>query len=114
MKKTDKKIDNAIIDALNQVCQIALDEVAGFEWLTHLVNFNDVEKSLRVYCIFDADEALARANASDQDNDLRRLIKQKLAAVNIKIKDLNRQVSFDSQEACDNEQGGKWPQRFKS
>ena len=39
MRKTDKKIDNNLRIVLTEVCEIALKEVTGFQWLTHLVDY---------------------------------------------------------------------------
>ena len=113
MKKTDKKIENNLIAALNEVCQIALDQVAGFEWITHLVNYSNFPNSLSVICVFDTNQALAEAKANEQDVFLAQIIKQKLAALGIKIKDTKYHVSFDTEQACLSEHGGQWQQRFK-
>ena len=113
MKKTDKKYEKAIREALTEACDIALDEVAGFQWLTHQVNYSRFPDSLSVVCIFDTNSELASALLAKQDDFLRSLIREKLSAVGISIKDMVRQVSFDTEEACALEHGGKWQQRLK-
>ena len=113
MKKTDKKYEKAIREALTGVCDIALDEVPGFQWLTHRVNFTHFPDSLSVVCIFDANSDLASALLTQQDDFLRSLIREKLSAVGIPIKDMARQVSFDTEEACALEHGGKWQERLR-
>lgn len=113
MKKTDKKYEKAIRQALTEVCDIALNEVAGFQWLTHQVNYRRFPDSLAVICIFDTNSELASALLAKQDDFLRSLIREKLSAVGISIKDMVRQVSFDTEEACALEHGGKWQQRLK-
>lgn len=45
MRKTDKKTDNKLREVLTGVCDDALEEFAGFKWLTHLVNYDDFPKS---------------------------------------------------------------------
>ena len=112
MKKTDKKYEKAIREALTEVCDIALDEVPGFQWLTHQVNYSRFPDSLSVVCIFDTNSELASALLAQQDDFLRSLIREKLSAVGIPIKDMVRQVSFDTEEACMLEHGGKWQQRL--
>ena len=39
-------------------------------------------------------------------------IREKLAAAGIPIASMRQQVSFDTQEACDNQHDGKWHLRF--
>ncbi|MBQ0721170.1 MAG: Fis family transcriptional regulator [Gammaproteobacteria bacterium] len=112
MKKTDKKIEKAITQALTEVCGVALDEVAGFEWLTHIVNYSRFPGSLSVVCIFATDSDLTRALLAKHDDFLRSLIADKLSAVGIVMKDMARQVSFDSEEACAAEHGGRWQERL--
>ena len=114
MKKTDKKIDNSVRDALTEVCEIALNEVTGFEWITHFINYNHFPESLLVVCIFDTNNDLSNVLSTHKDDYLHKLIKEKLSAVGIHIKNIRRQVSFDTEEACKNENRGKWPERFKS
>lgn len=112
MKKTDKKIENTVREALTEVCEIALDEVAGFKWISHVVNYDDFPGSLSVVCVFDTNNNLSSVLSTHQDDYLRRVIKEKLAAANIRIRDIRRHVSFDIEEACNDEHGGKWHKRF--
>ena len=114
MKKSDKKIENAIRDALTRVCEAALESVDGFVWLTHLVNYNAFPNSLKIVCIFETDDALSSAIHAKQDNYLCQLIHQELSDVGIAIKlsQLRQQVSFDSEEACERSHNGKWHERL--
>ena len=52
MRKSDKKIDNQIIKVLTDVCQSALEDIDGFVWLTHSVNFDKFPQSLKITCVF--------------------------------------------------------------
>lgn len=113
MKKTDKKNEKSISEALTEACHIALNQVAGFQWLTHRVNYSRFPDSLSVICIFDTNSELASALLAKQDDFLRSVIREKLSAVGIPIKDMVRQVSFDTEEACTLEHGGKWQQRLR-
>ena len=112
MKKSDKKIENSIREALTQVCELALEDVAGFTWITHFVNYNDFPDSLSIVCVFASNDDLASVVSIHQDDYLRMLIREKLAAVGIPISRMRRQVSFDTQEACDDQHDGKWHLRF--
>jgi hypothetical protein len=40
-------------------------------------------------------------------------IKEKLSAVSIEVKNIQQQVRFDSEEACEQYHGGKWVERLK-
>lgn len=109
MRKTDKKTDNALIDVLTEVCEIAKEKYDGFVWLTHFVNYRDFPGSLTVVCVFDTNAQLAKV---DMDA-LRFLIKEKLASMDINIKDIGQHVRFDTEENCRNENNGQWQERFR-
>ena len=108
MKKTDKKIDNAIRSALTEVCDKALEEHDGFVWLTHRVDYQNFPESLSVVCVFDTNEQLSNAH----DEDLRVIIKDKLASIAILIKDSRQAIRFDTEENCTKEHKGNWQQRL--
>ncbi len=112
MKKTDKKTDKAIREALTEVCELALEEVVGFKWLTHFVNYQRFPSSLSIVCVFESNSDLSSALSAHKDEYLRRLIKEKLGAVDIQLKNISQHVSFDTEEACQHDNGGKWYGRF--
>lgn len=111
MKKTDRKTDNQIVKALNIVCREALDEVAGFQWITHFVRYNDFPDSLCIVCVFATREDLAAARAAQRDDYLRALIVDQLNIVGIPIRNIAKQLRFDSEEACREEHQGNWHER---
>ena len=113
MKKTDKKNEKLIVETLTEVCDIAFSEVPGFQWLTHFVNYSRFPDSLSVVCIFATKNDQSNALLAKQDDFLRSLIREKLSSVAISMKDTARQVSFDTEEACEFEDGGKWQQRLR-
>ncbi|UJF21544.1 Fis family transcriptional regulator [Shewanella sp. OMA3-2] len=96
MRKTDKKIDNQIRQVLTQVCEIALNEYSGFQWLTHIVNYSDFPKSLQVICVFDTPYSLNRFMASVERDTLSKLIQAKLLSIKVTID--SRQVCYDSED----------------
>jgi hypothetical protein len=110
MKKNEKKIDKAIVKVLTEACNIAEQNYNGFSWLTHFVSFSNFPDSLCVICIFDTNEQLEQTDMAE----LRLLIKEKLLSININIKDLHRQVNFDTEENCNSEHHGNWNQRFNA
>ena len=109
MKKSDKKIDNALISTLTEVCDIAQERYKGFEWLTHFANYDRFPGSLEVVCIYDTNAHLARTDREGMCS----LIKEKLLSIGIKIKDIRKHVSFDTEENCRIEHNGKWNERFR-
>lgn len=109
MKKTDKKIDNALRATLTEACDMALEKHAGFMWLTHFANYQDFPESLSIVCIFDTNEQLSKANL----NELRAIIKAKLTSIDIIVKNINQRVVFDTEENCEKENNGNWKERFK-
>lgn len=113
MKKADKKIENCTRQVLTEVCEVALDEVTGFKWITHFANYSYFPDSLSVVCVFDTNNELSNACGAHQDDFLRNLIKEKLSTADIQIKDIRQHVNFDTEEACENENGGKWHERFR-
>lgn len=108
MRKTDKKIDNALREILTEVCDIALEEYDGFKWLTHLVNYNNFPESLAVVCIFDTNLQLKKADVGG----LGKLIHLKLSSMGINITDISRHLTFDTEENCENKNNGNWNERL--
>ena len=107
MRKTDKKIENALREALTEVCDVALEKHEGFMWLTHFANYQNFPDSLSIVCVFDTNEQLSKAD----DEGLCAIIKDKLASIDINIKDIRRHVNFDSEENCEKENNGMWHER---
>ena len=98
MRKTDKKIDNSIRRALTEVCKLALVNVAGFKWLTHVVDHHLFPESLSIVCVFATKEELDKARDAHKDEYLGKLIQEKLLTIGIKLNNYQHQVSFDTEE----------------
>ena len=112
MKKSEKKINNLLLKALTEACETALEHFDGFVWLTHFVNYSHFPDSLSVVCIFETNQQLDKLKRSGKDNSLALLIKQSLNVQGIDIKDINKHIRFDTEEACEKEHSGKWNLRF--
>ena len=108
MRKTDKKIENALRGVLTEACDMALEKHEGFMWLTHFANYRVFPSTLSIICVFDTNEKLSKANIEG----VREIIKNKLASMDINIKDIRQHVSFDTEENCIKENNGKWHERF--
>lgn len=98
MKKSDKKTENSIRITLTEVCEIALEKIDGFKWITHYVSYNDFPGSLSIVCVFEDTESLVAANKSGEDRILIDLIQEKLASQNMVIKNIKSTVSFNTEE----------------
>lgn len=112
MRKTDKKVDNQLRIALTEICDSALKEFSGFQWLTHLVNYAHFPKSLKVICVFDTNDNLKRFMATKSQHGLCTLIQKKLFEMDININSIAGHISYDTQEDCDKNNNGKWAERL--
>lgn len=112
MRKSDKKIDNQLRIALTEVCESALKNIVGFDWLTHTVNYDNFPKSLRVICIFDNNENLENYLASEQNHHLMSLINAQLQSLDIKLKPIGKHIDYDSEENCESQHQGNWALRL--
>jgi len=98
VKKSDKKIENAIRISLTEVCESLKGEVVGFEWLCHKVDLSNVNQSLQVTFMFATNQSLRRAKLQLQTDDMANLACKALAKHNIQIKNAAKQFIFDSEE----------------
>ncbi|AFI83781.1 hypothetical protein [Methylophaga nitratireducenticrescens] len=112
MRKTDKKIDNELRLKLTYVCEQALKDIAGFQWLTHLVNYDDYPNSLMVVCVFDTNENLNNYLQSDDSQTLISLIQSEFKTMDIKLKRIVDHVSYDTEENCLQQHNGNWALRL--
>lgn len=112
MRRTDKKIDNNVRKALTIACDTALEHVEGFQWLTHTAKYDCFPGSLVVTCVFDTDNALKQACDQALDTYFRKLIQGSLLKVGVKFKHAQKQIRFDTEEACEREHAGNWAERI--
>jgi len=116
MRKSDKKMDNQLRLVLTDVCETALKEIDGFQWLTHRVNYSSFPKSLKVVCVFDSNENLAlfmsKSSGENSHNVLASLIQRKLAEEGVELKNISAHVAYDTEENCELENKGKWVERL--
>lgn len=112
MRKKDKKIDNELRLILTDVCEQALKYIAGFQWLTHLINYDDFPNSLMVVCVFDTNENLNNYLQSDESQALVPLIESEFKKMDIKLKPIGPHVSYDTEENCLQQHNGNWALRL--
>lgn len=114
MKKSDKKLDNQIRQSLTELCESQLEQIEGFEWLTHVVNFNRFPESLRVVCVFYDNESLTKAKQDGTTDKVQNQITQTLAKLKITLNKPAKQIIFDTETRCQAQHGGNWAKRLKS
>ena len=112
MRKTDKKIDNQLRLVLTEVCEVALKNIDGFQWLTHLVNYANFPSSLKVVCVFDTNENLARCLSGASPADLSALIQAQLLVANVKVTDIVDHIYYDTEQDCASQHNGQWKDRL--
>jgi small-conductance mechanosensitive channel len=113
MKKTDKTLENTIITLLTKVCEQSLKDLDGFQWLTHSVNYNDFPRSLTIICIFDTQDQVSKIVKSPNYDYLMSMIVEQLKSAGIQSPNPQKQIKFDSEEACTIEHAGNWKRRLK-
>jgi len=113
MRKTDKKLEKAIVAGLTDACEDALKLYDGFQWLTHIVNFQTFPESLLIVCVFDTQENLLKTIESDNASHFKTSIEKRLLSNNIQVKDIKKRILFDTEQACENEHHGNWSKRLE-
>jgi len=113
MKKTDKILENTLVTLLTRVCEQSLKSIDGFQWLTHLVNYKDFPRSLTIICIFDTQDQVSKLLTSPNHQYLVSMIVEQLKTAGIQLPNAQKQIKFDSEEACSLEHAGKWNRRLK-
>jgi|TARA_R110002096_G_scaffold425918_1_gene635044 hypothetical protein len=111
LNKTVKKLDNNVIKALTIVCEMAKQDIVGFEWLTHSADYANFPGSLVITCVLDNSNSLDVMLANQQDQVLRKLIQKQLLQAGVLLKDVRRHVCFDTEQACLLEHNGDWKRR---
>jgi len=112
MRKTDKKMDNQLRLVLIDVCETALKEIAGFQWLTHLVNYSHFPKSLKVVCIFDTNDNLSDFMSNGSRKCLEASIQLKLNDISVNVKNVSDHIAYDTEQNCEYQHNGNWAKRL--
>lgn len=112
MRKTDKKRDNQLRQLLTNICETALKEIPGFQWLTHLVDYNDFPNSLRIVFVFDTQTSLERYQASENKTYLAHQVTNELRHIGIPFRAQEKHFVYDSEEACEQQHQGNWQKRL--
>lgn len=112
MRKSDKKIENQIRDVLTDVCEDTLKGYDGFLWVNHTVNFSSFPQSLKIVCVFDSNQDRTNFLEADGQQHVASVIQSAFNRGGIKLKNIDKHLSFDTQENCDRDHQGKWSLRL--
>jgi hypothetical protein len=96
--KTQKKIDNNVRLALTDACEQFLEDIVGFQWLTHEANYRSFPASLLITCVFDTDENHQQACQNGHSVKMQNLIQAKLLKTGVKLKSPKQQIIFESEK----------------
>lgn len=92
MRKMDKKRDNQLRQLLTEVCDIALQQIPGYKWISHNVSYDRYPDSLVITCTFDD---TYNAKNAQQQGELLTLIRQKLRTASIELHSEQKQIRFE-------------------
>ena len=112
MRKSDKKLDNELRTLLTKLCENELEGITGFQWLTHSVQFTNVQSSLKIVCVFDTNINLEIFLSSNLESEIESKIHQILTRLNIKVKNAAQQILFDTEKNCARLNKGNWAKRL--
>lgn len=94
--KTQKKIDNNIRLALTGACEQFLEDIPGFQWLTHQANYSNFPASLLVTCVFDSAEHHQQAENNGDSQEMQKRIQARLVNIGVKLKAPKQQIVFQN------------------
>jgi hypothetical protein len=112
-KRDDARTERRLVASLTDACETAKAEIAGFSWLTHVVDYGRFPASLQIVWVFDtlADKELARTTG--QNARMVELTAFALGDVDVELRPLQPHVHFDSEEECRRADGGDWQRRLR-
>ena len=111
MKRNDKNFEKQLIALLTNVCEQHKTLTPGFSWLTHTVNFKNINNSLRIICVFDTEQQKIKAEQHQQSNVMREDIHNVIQSLGITTP--KSAISFDSEENCELTHQGNWKKRLQ-
>ena len=107
-------IERELVRALTWACETAKSEIAGFEWLTHRVDYERLADSLVVTWVFDSDVSMHAALARQDTLRMQALTQEAFDDIGISVSAIAAHVEFDSEERCAAQHGGDWSARLNA
>jgi len=113
MNRTEKKTENAIIRALNNVCETLKNEYSGFSWLTHFVVHSEFPESLKIVCVFDTNHSLEAAKNSGILHSVTELTKFQFEVEGVSAPSIGVAIYCDSEENGADAGSNRWCLKYK-
>ena len=104
--------ETRLVASLTRACEVAKQEIPGFVWLTHEADRNFTPGSLHVVWIFETQAQLAHALETGLGKRMYGLTAHAFTEAAIAITAAQAHVSFDTEEACQQHNGGNWQTRL--
>ena len=111
-KANQAKIERRLVKALTIACEKAKNEIPGFVWLTHTVNYEAFPASLKIVWVFDTKDSKDFALADGEAGYMVELTEKAFDKANVNVRKVATHVYFDSEEECQRTDAGHWPQRL--
>jgi len=112
LKKNEKKTENAIVKALNGVCEKLKDESDGFIWLTHFVDYSRFPQSLKLVYVYDTNDSLINAKNKTMFKTIFDLTETRLRSEGVYIKNIHQSLFFDTEENGADFDNTSWCRRY--
>ena len=112
MNRNQKKIESAIVKALNDVCETLKDKYSGFSWLTHFVDYSNFPQSLKIVFVFDTKSSLEKAKNEALFKTIFALTESHLKRESVTIKRIDKTVFFDTEEMGADFDDSNWCRKY--
>ena len=112
LKRNEKKIENAIVRALNGVCETLRYESNGFSWLTHFVDYSNFPQSLKLVFVFDTNQSLKSAKNEALFQTIFELTETRLKSEGVYVKRIDKAVFFDTDENGADFNDASWCRKY--
>lgn len=112
MKRTDKKLESAIVKALYEVCESLKLESVGFSWLTHFVDYSDFPQSFKIVFVYDSNQNCERARNKAQFKTIFQLTQSSLVRAGVSVKGIDKAMIFDTEENGADIDNRNWCRRY--
>lgn len=110
--RQQKQQEKKLIKALTMACESAKSQIPGFMWLTHDYDQSNFPNGLRVIWVFDSQQSMARAIQTALDKIMVSLSNDALHEANLNMNVAKLSVTFDNEEACQQQEQGDWEKRL--
>ncbi|MCO8161261.1 hypothetical protein NJC38_03720 [Pseudomonas sp. 21LCFQ010] len=111
-KREQAHLERLLSQTLTEACETAKAELLGFQWLTHVVDYANVPDSLQVIWVFDSEANRQAALAAGQMQRMNDFTAMALSEAGVRLQQIERHVSCDSEQACQHSHAGDWQKRL--